>query len=151
MLTRFTKKDLARPDARFAFMRVIEDRAGSGLVIEVLNLTASLDTPIAEVVRAKRLFRPVTVTRLAIDKKRWTPMGVQENYDRERDAGYSDISLDLSPTHDPVLWKGGVKTPMSLEEASRHEPWTFWNAGKLEKRIIDALQSLADLRARLTS
>jgi hypothetical protein len=141
ILTRFTKKDWDRPDARFAFMRVIEDRAGSGIVIEVLNRVGSLDTPSAEIVRAKRLFRPVTATRLAIEKKRWTPVGMHEGYDRERDSGYSEITLVLSPTHDPVLWKGGIKTPVSLEEASRHEPWTFWDPGELERRIIAALDA----------
>jgi pimeloyl-ACP methyl ester carboxylesterase len=140
-LTTFSKRDWDRPDARFAFMRVIEDRVGAGIVIEVLNHVGGLDAAIADVARAKRLFRPVAISGLAISKKRWPRLGQQANYDRERDSGYSEISLVLAGIHRPVLWTGGRETPISPEEASRYEPWTLWNPAQLERRIIEALEA----------
>lgn len=144
-LKRFAKKDHAGPDRKYAFMRVIEDRAGSGIICEVFDLVGDLKTPVANIVASSRLFRPISVSGLGIYKKRWPAAGRHDDYDRERDSGYSEIALVLSPFDEPVLWKGGAKASISKKEVAKYEPWTIWGEQKLENRIIAALKEAGKL------
>ncbi len=143
-LTRFSKSDLSGPGKEFAFARVVTDLGMGELIIDVLDATGGLDTPLARLVSSKRLFRPVATTSLAIHKKRWLLVGRHPDYDKERDSAFSTIALVLSPFDNPVLWRGGIKRPISVEEARKYEPWTLWGANQIEKRIIEALGQRGD-------
>jgi len=147
-LVRFKKSDFEGKGKRFAFMRVITDLMGGGILIEVFDLTGGLDTPISLIAKANRLFRPVSITGLGIHKKRWPSMGIQDGYDKNRDSDFKNIGLVASPYSDPVLWKGGVKRRISLEDSKAHEPWIWWQAHHLEERIIRELKSKTKSRAR---
>lgn len=138
--TRFYKRDFVGARRSFAFGRVISDEQGGGLIIEVFECVGSVETEIDEIVGAGRLFRPIATTSLAIYKKRWPLIGLQADYDRERDSGYSAIELLLSPFDNPVLWRGGVKSDISIDEVGAYEPWTWHAAHKIELRIIQALR-----------
>lgn len=139
--TRFTKKDLADAGKSFAFMRVVTDTGGGGIIIEVFDLIGNLATPIADIIKAHRLFRPVAITSLPIYKKRWPRLGAHPSYDRERDSGYSAIELVISPFDHPKLWRGGSTSAIPVAEAGKYEPWTYWGAHHLEKRIMEELRA----------
>ena len=139
-ITRFTKKDFAGPDKSFAFMRVITDTGGSGIIIEIFDLLGNLATPLPDIIKARRLFRPIAVTSLPIYKKRWPRLGIHPGFDRERDSGYSAIELVMSPFDHPKLWRGGSTSTISVDEAGKYEPWTYWGAHHLERRILEELQ-----------
>ena len=143
-LTRFRKKDFEGEYRRFAFMRAISDEHGGGIIVEVFKHVGKLETRLDEIVGSKRLFRPVAVSGLAIYKKRWPLVGICDGYDKERDSGYSQIELVLSPFEQPKLWRGGKKTPLKLEEVSQYEPWTIWGSNDLEKRIVEAVSGKGD-------
>jgi hypothetical protein len=138
-LKRFTKKELAGEGREFCFMRVISDEKGGGIIIEVFNHVGGLDAPLDKVISAKRLFRPVAISGLAIYKKRWPFVGKHMGYDKEKDSEYSQIGLVVSPFDRPRLWQGGTERPLPPDKVSDYEPWTIWGAGQIEKRIIDAL------------
>ena len=139
VLTRFRADAFRDRGDEFAFCRVIEDRRGSGIIVEVFDHVGGLGADLADVVAADRLFPPVAISGLGVHKKRWRRIGTCEPYDRERDSGYSQIQLVLSPYDAPRLWQAGVETPIDVETAKRYESWRVWFADQLEQRIVDAL------------
>ena len=150
-LTRFRTKAFQDRGDEFVFCRVIEQRGGAGIIVEVFDRVGGLGTDIADVTAADRLFRPVAITGLGIHKKRWPRMGVCDPYDRERDSGYSQIQLVLSPYDCPRLWQDGVETPTDVETAKEYESWRLWSAPDLEQRIVDALGAGRARRSTLTA
>lgn len=54
-----------------------------------------------------RLFPPVIITPLGISKGRWRRIGKQENYNKEQDSMYSDITLVSGAEGHYFLWRGG--------------------------------------------
>ena len=87
-----------------------------------------------------RLFPPVTITPLGIRKGRWRRIGKQENYNKEQDSMYSDITLVSGAEGHYFLWKGGHSLGKIPDEAIEpYEAWIYWRAPHLEKRIIKAL------------
>jgi hypothetical protein len=138
-LTRFTKKDFVRRDARYCFMRVVSDERGGGLIIEVFRQVGGMDSSLDDIIASGRLFRPVAVTKLPIQKRRWQHVGTCQGYDKHRHSAYSEIELVLSPFDEPLLWRGGTKTPLDAANVSHYEPWTLWGAHQLERRIIEAI------------
>lgn len=140
-LTRFRKAAFDGRGADFAFCRVLDDRAGAGYVVEVFDHRDRLDADLATVVSAPRLFDPVASSLLAVHKKRWRPLGVTPNYDPERHSRLSDVRLVLGAGDDLRLWHGGTghEVPIDAEAARAYEPWTIWDAVRLEERILAAL------------
>jgi hypothetical protein len=136
---RFKKADFEGKGQQFAFLRIVTDTGGGGIIVEIFDLVGGLDMPVAEIVQAQRLFRPVAITGLGIHKRRWPRIGRQVGYDMERDSCYSAIELVSSPFDHPTLFRGGKQSPISIEQAAKHEPWTMWRAHHLEKRIISEL------------
>lgn len=57
-----------------------------------------------------RLFPPVTITPLGIRKGRWRwrRIGKQENYNKEQDSVYSDITLVSGAEGHYFLWREGA-------------------------------------------
>jgi hypothetical protein len=123
----------------FAYLRVIAETGGAGILVEVFDRVGPVTAELEPVTVADRLFRPVAVAGLGIYKKRWKSLGVTPEYDRERDSAYSEIQLVLGPREAPRLWRGGVESPVSVAEAAAFERWIVWTAPDLEKRIIAAL------------
>jgi hypothetical protein len=142
-LTRFRAHAFQDRGDEFVFCRVIEDKRGAGIIIEVFDHVGGLGADIAHVVAADRLFRPVAITGLGIYKKRWPRIGVCDPYDRERDSGYSQIQLVTGTRDRPQLWQDGVETPIDVETAKQYEPWELWDEPDLETRIVAALAARA--------
>ena len=55
-----------------------------------------------------RLFPPIIITPLPIGKGRWRRIGKQENYNKEQDSMYSDITLVSGAEGHYFLWRGGI-------------------------------------------
>ena len=53
-----------------------------------------------------RLFPPIIITPLPIGKGRWRRIGKQENYNKEQDSMYSDITLVSGAEGFYFLWRG---------------------------------------------
>ena len=138
-LTRFRADAFKDRGDEFVFCRLIEQRGGSGIIVEVFDHVGGLGADLADVVAADRLFPPVAISGLGVHKKRWRRIGTCEPYDRERDSGYSQIQLVLSPYDAPRLWQAGIETPIDVETAKGYESWRVWFADQLEQRIVDAL------------
>lgn len=138
-LTRFRANAFKDRGDEFVFCRIIEYSPGSGGKIEVFDHVGGLDADVRDIVATDRLLRPVVITGLSIDKKRWPRIGICKPYDRERDSGYSQIQLVIGPRDRPRLWQNGVETPIDVETAKGYESWTLWSAPDLETRIVAAL------------
>ena len=139
-MTRVTLKDLRGDDKKFVYFRIIEDLCSGGILVEVFNKVGTLDISIEEVVESMRLFPPVTITPLPIGKGRWRRIGKQENYNKEQDSMYSDITLVSGAEGHYFLWKGGHSLGKIPDEAIEpYEQWFYWRAHHLEERIIKAL------------
>ena len=114
-MTRVSLKDLRGDDKKFAYFRIIEDLGSGGILVEVFNKVGTLDISIEEVVESMRLFPPVIIIPLGIRKGRWRRIGKQENYNKEQDSMYSDITLVSGAEGHYFLWRGGIvwgKFPM---------------------------------------
>lgn len=135
----FSKDKFVGEDKKFCFCRIIEDKLGSGIIVEVFNLIGDLNTDLESIIKSPRLFRPIAVAGLGIYKKRWRKIHVQENYDKEKDSQYSNMQLVIGPRDAPRLWQNGVETPITMSQAKEYESWTIWITDDLEKRIIEAL------------
>ena len=139
-MTRVSLKDLRGDDKKFAYFRIIEERGSGGILVEVFNKVGTLDISIEEVVESMRLFPPVTITPLGIRKGRWRRIGKQENYNKEQDSMYSDITLVSGAEGHYFLWRGGHSLGRIPDEAIEpYEQWFYWRAHHLEERIIKAL------------
>ena len=139
-MTRVTLKDLRGDDKKFVYFRIIEDRGVGGILIEVFNKVGTLDISIEEVIESMRLFPPIIITTLSIRKGRWRRIGKQENYNKEKDSMYSDITLVSGATGHYFLWKGGHSLGQIPDETIEpYEQWIYWRAHHLEERIIKAL------------
>lgn len=141
---RFSKKDFAGVKGPFALLRVISNERGGGLLAEVFDTVGSLDDLVEsldDVGVDKRLFRPVAVTSLPIDKGRWPLLREGDGYDKERDSGYSQIQLVVSPRSLPQLWSPATGAqPIRPEQVQQYEPWKVWMPHQLEQRIIKTLE-----------
>ena len=139
-MTRISLKDLRGDDKKFAYYRIIEDLGVRGILVEVFNKVGTLDISIEEVVESMRLFPPIIITPLPIRKGRWRRIGKQENYNKEQDSMYSDITLVSGAEGHYFLWRGGHSLGRIPDEAIEpYEEWIYWLAPHLEKRIIKAL------------
>ena len=105
-MTRVSLKDLRGDDKKFAYCRIIEDLGSGGILVEVFNKVGTLDISIEEVVESMRLFPPVIITPLGIRKGRWRRIGKQENYNKEQDSMYSDITFVSGAIGHYFLWRG---------------------------------------------
>ena len=105
-MTRVSLKDLRGDDKKFAYFRIIEERGSGGILVEVFNKVGTLDISIEEVVESMRLFPPIIITPLPIGKGRWRRIGKQENYNKEQDSMYSDITLVSGAEGNYFLWRG---------------------------------------------
>lgn len=135
----FAKNKFEDKGKEFAFCRIIYNKKGSGLLIEVFDLIGSLNQDLKSIISSNRLFRPIAITGLGIYKKRWKKLYEQKNYDKERDSNYSKIQLVLGAGDDLRLWQNGTEKPINKTEAENYEIWTMWRASHLEKRIIKEL------------
>ena len=139
-MTRVSLKDLRGDDKKFAYFRIIEERGSGGILVEVFNKVGTLDISIEEVVESMRLFPPIIITPLPIGKGRWRRIGKQENYNKEQDSMYSDITLVSGAEGHYFLWRGGHSLGQIPDEAIEpYEQWIYWRAHHLEERIIKAL------------
>ncbi|WOX54284.1 Imm26 family immunity protein [Aeromonas sp. CD] len=73
-LESFYRYDFTKEGMTFCFARGIEDRGGSGLIIEVFNTQGGIDMSLSEIINSSRLFNLVAVAGEAIKKKRWRLM-----------------------------------------------------------------------------
>lgn len=138
-LTRIKDGDLAGIGKKFAFMRAVAVLRPGELLIEVFRKVGTADSTPAEAVASGRLFRPIVTTALAIQKRRWRFVGSTPGYDREKDSQFSLVELVLSPSDEPVLWRGGKKAAIDTEQAKAYEPWTIWGPNQVESRISSYL------------
>lgn len=134
----FAREKFDLKPGKFGFCRIIEDQGGSGIIAEVFKFTGEQDTDQATIVGSGRLFPPIAITGLGIYKKRWRKCYTDDQFDREKDAAYSQITLVLGPDNDLRLWQNGVETPINREASRHYELWVIWSASQVEKRILAA-------------
>ncbi|WP_452229600.1 immunity 26/phosphotriesterase HocA family protein [Lacinutrix sp. MEBiC02404] len=135
----FSRDKFEDKGKEFAFCRVIEDKEGGGIFIEVFDLIGNLNQDLESIISSKRLFQPIATSGLAMTKKRWKKIHIQEPYDKEKDSNYSEIKLVLGTNDDLRLFQNGKETPISQIEAKKYEFWKIWMPSQLEKRIIEEL------------
>lgn len=135
----FSRNKFEDKGKEFAFCRIIYNKKGSGLIIEVFDLIGTLNQDLESIISSKRLFRPIAVTGLGIYKKRWKKLYEQKDYDKETHSNYSEIQLVLGAGDDLRLWQNGQEKSINQTEAKKYELWTMWRASHLEKRINSEL------------
>jgi len=127
----------------FVFCRIIEDLGGGGILIEVFSKKGNLKTELNDIIIYPRLFAPITISGVAIYKKRWTRIYLQDNYDKEKDSKFSEITLITGAGKDLAMWKGGKQLGCINElQAQNFERWIVWRGSQLEKRIIKSLGNI---------
>ncbi|MFB2928683.1 Imm26 family immunity protein [Aeromonas hydrophila] len=138
-LESFYRYDFTKEGMTFCFARAIEDRGGSGLIIEVFNTQGGIDMSLSEIINSSRLFNPVAVAGEAIKKKRWRLIG-STDYEKERDSHYSEITFLIGPRDNRSIWKGGVEIPIDDSNCHDFEEYIIWPAVQIEQRIVHKLE-----------
>lgn len=134
----FAKDKFENLNNEFVFCRIIENLAFGGILIEVFNKKGHLNTEIEDIIHSQRLFAPITVSGVAIYKKRWKKIGTQDNYEKQRDSDFSEITLVAGVADDFTLWKGGQDLGYINElQAQNFESWTIWRGSQVEKRVLN--------------
>ena len=135
----FSRKKFEDKGKEFAFCRIIENKKGSGYIIEVFDLIGDLQQDLESIITSKRLFRPIATTGMAMTKKRWKKLYMQNDYDKEKDSNASKTQLVLGTSDNFRLWENGKETSISETEAKNYEMWKIWMPAQIEKRIIEEL------------
>ncbi|MGU5677859.1 Imm26 family immunity protein [Aeromonas hydrophila] len=143
-LKSFSRYDFTKEGMTFCFARIIEDRGGSGLIIEVFNIQGGIETSVSEIVNSSRLFNPVAIAGEAIKKKRWRLVG-STDYEKERDSHYSGITFLIGPRDNRSIWKGGVEIPID-DDSNYHgfEEYIIWPAVQIERRIVHEFEKIGN-------
>ncbi|WP_299434343.1 Imm26 family immunity protein [uncultured Maribacter sp.] len=129
-------------DKHYAFGRFIEDRQGSGVIIEVFSKTSTLDDfSFEEITGSGRLFSPVSVSGLEFTKKRWRVISSDSSYNKNEDSNYDKVYLVSGFGDDLKLVNLGTNksVPISEIEAEKYESWRVWFPNQIEQRIKDNL------------
>ncbi|AAN53014.2 immunity 26/phosphotriesterase HocA family protein [Shewanella oneidensis] len=140
-LKSFSRYDFTKEGMAFCFARIIEDRGGSGLIIEVFNIQGGIEMSLSEIVNSSRLFNPVVIAGEAIKKKRWRLIG-STYYEKERDSNYSEITFLIGPRDNRLIWKGGVEIPIDDSNCHDFEEYIIWPAVQIEQRIVHELEKI---------
>ena len=137
----FHRYDFNSKNKEFIFFRIIDDQAGSGILIEVFNFVGGVESLEESITLSPRLFDPIYIAGDGISKKRWRKIGETKNYDKEKDSSYSSIKFLIGPPDDLRLWCNGVESPFSTSQDHMEiEEHIIWTAKQTEKRVLEHLK-----------
>ena len=118
----------------YAFGRLIDIDKSSGELIEIFNYIGKVPDDKNIIINSGIKFEPLHIT-MAFEKKRWRFIFETENYQKEKDSNYSQITFLLGDIDSPILWKGGLKTKISTDEAKKHREWIISPPTIIEEAI----------------
>lgn len=98
-LQRFSKKDFPVGEERYAYCRVISDKQGAGILIEVFNFIGA-EASEDEILLSGRIFDPVVIIGDGIKRNRWQKVFDFPDFDAETDAGLSVIEKKIADSID---------------------------------------------------
>jgi hypothetical protein len=122
------------PSLEYAFGRLIEINKSSGDLIEIFNYIGSIPIEKKNVIESGQMFTPIRITQ-AFEKKRWKFIFETENYKRDVDSNYNEIYFIQGDRDSPILWKGGKKSNISIEEAKKYKRWVIHHPTRIEEAI----------------
>jgi len=126
----------------YVFGRFIEDRKGSGVLIEVFSKKTSLnDFNHDKVVNSGNLFPPICVSGIEFTKKRWRVLASNSDYDKVINSNYNEIQFVLNPYDSPKLLtlSNKLKQEIHQKEVNDFEIARIWLPNQVEQRIKDSL------------
>lgn len=118
----------------YAFGRLIEADKSSGNLIEIFNYTGSIPENNKIILDSGLLFEPIHIA-MAFSKNRWRFIFETENYNKEKDSNYKIISFKMGDDDSPILWKGGNKSNISIDEAKKYKRWVVHHPTRIEDAI----------------
>lgn len=121
-------------DEDYAFGRLININKTTGDLIEVFNYRGSIPENKDIIINSGLMFEPIHIA-MAFEKKRWRFIFETENYDKEKDSNYSGITFLLGDISSPILWKGGQKMNISVDERSKYKEWIIHHPTRIEEGI----------------
>ncbi len=95
-LQRFSKKDFPEGENRYSYCRVVGDKQGSGILVEVFKYVGVENVPELEIISSGLIFDPVLIIGDGIKRKRWVKVFDSEAYDAEKDSGKGLIEKRIS-------------------------------------------------------
>ncbi|OCG64612.1 hypothetical protein A9G48_00340 [Gilliamella sp. wkB18] len=138
-LKNYKKEKFDNRGREFVFCRIIDDKGGSGIFVEVFDQIGTLQEDIQSIINSPRLFSPISISGLGISKGRWKKIYTQDNYDPEKESNLSKIQLVMGRGEDSRLWQNGIEKKISETEAKNYEQWIVWTPTQLEIRIKNKL------------
>ena len=123
----------------YAFGRLIEIDQSGGDLVEIFNYIGNIPDEKETIVKSGLLMKPVHIS-LGFSKKRWRFVFEDENYDKNRNSDYQNISFLLGTPENPQLWQGGKKSEISDFDTQKYSQWIVYPSTQLEnliKRRID--------------
>ncbi|BDR55748.1 Imm26 family immunity protein [Xylocopilactobacillus apis] len=138
-LKNYKKEKFENRGREFAYCRIIKDKVGSGIFVEVFNKVGTLQEDFQSIINSCRLFPPISISGLGILKGRWKKIYTQRDYDPEKDSSLSKIQLVLGRGEDSRLWQNGIERKISEIEANNYEQWIVWTPTQLEIRLKNEL------------
>jgi hypothetical protein len=118
----------------YAFGRLIDIDKSSGDLIEIFNYTGKIPENINIILKSGLKFEPIHIAR-AFEKKRWRFISETENYDKEKDSNYSQITFLLGDRDSPILWKGGKQSKINLIDSTNIKRWVVHHPTIIEEGI----------------
>jgi hypothetical protein len=140
VLKSFSRFKFGLPEQKFCFCRLISDEGGSGILIEVFDYVGAFNSRIEDILSTPRLFNPISIAGLGIKKKRWRKIGETDNYDKEKDSKYSEITLIIGPKDNMRVWRNQQEYPLTeFTDVDSIEPFDIWPELQVENRIVKLL------------
>lgn len=118
----------------YAFGRLIEIDQSGGDLVEIFNYIGNIPETKDVIINEERLINPIHIS-LAFSKKRWRFIFEDNDYDKNIDSGYQDISFLLGTPENPKLWKGGIISGISEYNTNAFDEWIIYTPTKIESII----------------
>jgi len=126
------------PSERYAYGRLIEINKSSGDLVEIFSYVDSIPENIKQVTDTPLLMNPAHVT-MGFWKERWRFIFETDGYCRESHSNYSEITFLLGDNDRPILWKGGIQSPLNSHEEKNFAPWIVYPPTQFEELIREKI------------
>jgi hypothetical protein len=121
-------------NANYAFGRLIKTDKPSGNLIEIFKYVGEIPEDNKIILKSGLLLEPINIA-MAFSKNRWRFIFETENYNKELDSNYKEICFILGDKDSPILWKGGIESKISLDEAKKYKRWVIHHPTRIEEAI----------------
>ena len=126
------------PEETYAFDRLIEIDLSGGDLVEIFKYIGKIPSTDSIIINSGILFSPIHIS-LGFVKKRWQFIFEGNNYDKNIDSNYGNLTFLLGTPENPKLWVGGIVSETKEYDENKYNKWIVYPSTKVEKIIKEKM------------